>query len=121
MPAKGANLEYHSPLGSILLRRYPSRKNELLQAWTSADTLLLQEYLNLGARPQRSLVVNDEHGALSVAIEPAASWTDSWLAAKALADNLVRNNRAPVPVIWSTLLPPSNIYTVLLRVPKQLA
>ena len=121
MPAMGANLEYHSPLGSILLRRYPSRKNELLQAWSSADTLLLQEYLNLGALPQRSLVVNDEHGALSVAVEPAACWTDSWLASKAISDNLTFNNRAPVPILWSTQTPPSNIQTVLLRVPKQLS
>ncbi|MEH6610014.1 MAG: methyltransferase [Halioglobus sp.] len=121
MPEMGANLEYHSPLGGILLRRYPSRKNELLQAWTSADTLLLQEYLNLGALPQRSLVVNDEHGALSVAVEPAACWTDSWLASKAIADNLTLNKRAPVPILWSTQTPPSNLQTVLLRVPKQLS
>ncbi|MFT6285420.1 MAG: 16S rRNA G1207 methylase RsmC [Alcanivorax sp.] len=121
MPDKGANFEYQSPLGSILLRRYPSRKNELLQAWTSADTLLLHEYLNLGALPQWSLVVNDEHGALSVAVEPAACWTDSWLSSKAIADNLTLNNRAPVPVLWSTQTPPSSIQTVLLRVPKQLS
>lgn len=103
------------------LQRYPARRRELLQAWCSADQLLLEALHDLGASGEHTLVVNDEHGALTVPLAPYALWTDSALAAQALSRNLATNNRDPVPVIWSTAELPDRLPPwVLLRIPKQL-
>ncbi len=121
MPAEGSPRAFDSPLGTFTLQRYPRRKHERLQAWCSADSLLLQAFLERDCDAAQTLVVNDEHGALSVASSPAACWTDSWLSAEALAQNLERNGRSSLPVHWASAPPPANMQTVLIRVPKQLA
>tara|TARA_R110002110_G_scaffold14698_1_gene67644 strand:- start:69654 stop:70769 length:1116 start_codon:yes stop_codon:yes gene_type:complete len=113
---------FHSPYGDFSLLRYPARKQEPLLAWCAADSLLLEAAHERNADPQHSLVVNDDHGALAVAMQPAASWTDSALSAQALLNNLSANHRNAVPVAWSTERPPVQaLQTVLFRIPKQLA
>ena len=109
-----------TPFGALRLQRYPTRRDEPLQAWCGADLLLLEELHRLGAGGEQLLVVNDEHGAL--AIPPAAGqlWTDSALAALALAHNLEANGRPAIPVTWSTDAPAATPAVVALRVPKQL-
>jgi 16S rRNA G1207 methylase RsmC len=108
------------PEGCFELRRYPARKRELLQAWCGADLLLLEAAREQGVQGEGVLVVNDEHGALSTVLSPLGMWTDSALSALALARNLARNERGPVPVTWSTRLPPGNPRLVLARIPKNL-
>ncbi|KZX53427.1 hypothetical protein A3709_09875 [Halioglobus sp. HI00S01] len=105
--------------GSWQLHRYPQRAGEQLQAWCGADLLLMDAALERGAAP--SLVVNDEHGALCVALQPQQLWTDSALAALATAANLQANSCSPVAVIWSTQAPSCAEGPVVLRVPKQSA
>lgn len=104
-----------------LLRRYPTRPRDPLQAWCAADLLLLEAAAESGISPDDTLVVNDEHGALATVLQPRASWTDSALAATALAHNLSRNQLPPVPVHWSTDSPGGDYSLVLLRVPKKQA
>lgn len=116
-----ASTLYHSPTGPLELLRYPRRKQELLQAWCSADTLLVEAALGHSPDLKPALVVNDEHGALTTALDPAALWTDSALAAKATADNLERNGHQPVPVQWSTEPPGTAPRLVVMRIPKLLA
>ena len=109
-----------TPFGAFRLRRYPARRNESLLAWCAADLLLLEEINRLGIPGNQTLVVNDEHGALTVALQPQALWTDSALTALATQRNLALNQRADIPVLWSIDNPRHVPALLALRVPKQL-
>lgn len=110
----------HTPFGDFRLLRHPARPDEPLQAWCAADLLLLEETHRSGGWREEILVVNDEHGALCVALQPGALWTDSALAALALRHNLAENQRRDVPVTWSTSDPVTKPGLVILRIPKHL-
>ena len=111
--------QLHSPYGTFDLSRYPFRAGETLLAWCGADTLALEEVHRRAIAGARILVVNDAHGALCVALQPQALWTDSMLAVQALRQNERANNRPQTPVIWSTDTPTVAVDLVVLRVPKQ--
>jgi len=110
----------HTPFGDFRLARYPARRDEPLQAWCAADLLLLEEIHRLGTPGPDILVVNDEQGALCVALEPGELWTDSALTALALKNNVARNQRAQPRLTWSTGEPGAGAALVALRIPKQL-
>ena len=107
----------HCHQGEFQLQRYPRRNPEPLQAWCGADRLLLDAISSSG----ETLVVNDEHGALSVALQPRAVWTDSALSAQAMRENCERNRRAMPALVWSTEQPRGPFDRVVVRIPKQLA
>ena len=109
-----------SPYGTFDLARYPSRPGEPLLAWCAADTLLLEEVYQRGTPGSAILVVNDAHGALCVALQPQALWTDSALAVLALRHNARINTRIATPVVWSTQTLDLEPNLVVLRIPKQL-
>ena len=115
-----ADTLYQTPYGSFALRRYPVRRTETLRAWCGADTLLLEEAHRRAVAPAQTLVVNDTHGALCIALQPRALWTDSALSAAALQHNTATNGRNPTPLISSTQIPPTGDRLVLLRIPKTL-
>lgn len=75
------------------LKRYPQRKNELLQAWDSADELILQHLneveLLLGLREKRILILNDHFGALSCSLQDfnITTYTDSFVSSRAIELN----------------------------------
>ncbi len=103
--------------GEFELSRYPSRSREPLQAWCSADLLLLDA---VKESPANTLVVNDDHGALTLPLAAHAMWTDSALAAQALVQNS-SNNELPSPkIIWSTEQPKLSVDRVIMRIPKLL-
>jgi 23S rRNA (guanine1835-N2)-methyltransferase len=110
---------FKTPYGEFALSRYPSRKNETLLAWCAADLLLLEEAHRIGARAEEILVAGDTHGAICVALQPLALWTDSALTVAGLRANEALNGRSPTNVHWSTDTPPASAI-VLLRIPKQL-
>ena len=110
----------HTPFGDFQLQRYPSRRDEPLRAWCAADLLLLEELYRNNISGADVLAVNDEHGALCVALGAQGLWTDSALSALALEQNLAINHRPDVPVIWSTSVPPSGATVIVMRVPKLL-
>ena len=104
------------PLGEFELKRYPARKHEQLQAWCSADLLLLEAIETTA----ETLVVNDEHGVLATALAPCTSWTDSAMAVLAAKHNCQRN-QVPAPnIVWSTASPANSFRQVLIRIPKHL-
>lgn len=108
----------HSPFGAFKLARYPTRSDETLLAWCSADALLLEEVHRGDVPASQILVVNDAYGALSVALQPLAMWTDSALAAIALRRNAKVNARAETPLVWSTQTPVGAATLAVMRVPK---
>lgn len=77
------------------LERYPRRKHDLLQAWDSADELLLDHLGTLDLSGQRVIILNDSFGALACALEARArregfeltTYTDSYLGHRALQLN----------------------------------
>jgi len=99
------------------LRRYPLRQNDPLQAWDSADDLLLAHFATLDLSNKRVLVINDSFGALTCALEPCHSYSDSYLTHRAVALNS-GGTRATLSRL-TELQGPYDL--VVLRVPKSMA
>ncbi len=125
---------FNSPFGTFDLQRRPPTPNQPLQAWDAADEYLLTQLAQQQLIPQltpklaptRALVINDQFGALAIALSAASyavdSWGDSCNAHLALADNCAGNN----VVNRVTLLPSTHAlserYSVVLwQIPKSLA
>ena len=113
-----APTRFQSPYGVFTLNRYPARADKALVAWCSADVLLL-EALKEHSAPGTIVVVNDTHGALCIALQPEALWTDSALAVLALRANERSNACAQTTIFWSTQVPTVVPDLVIMRIPKQ--
>ena len=120
MPVEGPQHRYETPFGELNLCRYPGRAKEPLLPWCSADTLLLEAMAQGGRNAAAALVVNDEHGALSLSLSALALWTDSWMSARAMRENATRNGLDAVPVVWSTESPAVEASVAVVRAPKHL-
>ena len=116
------------PQGEFRLSRYPTLKKEQLRAWDAADEYLLN-YFNetYGAvvNDSRMLIVNDNFGALAVALslfQPTV-WTDSLLSEKGLLQNFTNNELSTENItINSSVETPVGEYDfVLIKIPKSLA
>ena len=114
-------------LGEFTLQRLPKRPLELLQAWDAADEFLLDtvaETLPSLAEP-RILIVNDNFGALAVALsslQPQA-FSDSYLSQQATRLNLIENGISLQQVqLINSLEPLQGVFDiVLIKAPKTLA
>jgi 16S rRNA (guanine1207-N2)-methyltransferase len=118
---------FHCFSGTYTLERRPAPPlGRPLQAWDAADEYLLDTVAALleGRPDARVLIVNDQFGALGVALHGYRpdSWGDSFVARLALAENL-RCNDLPdaVTFVPSTVTPTGGYDAVLWRVPKALA
>lgn len=71
------------------LKRYPVRKNDLLQAWDSADELILQYMSTADLSGKRILIMNDQFGAISCGLEglDCTTYTDSYVSAMGIRLN----------------------------------
>lgn len=107
--------------GEFELRRYPARKSEKLLAWNSADKLLIEELSRQDLPTNSILAVNDDQGALCVALTPKAIWTDSALSSIAIHNNLELNGLSPIPIVPSTESPEEDYAAVALKIPKLLS
>lgn len=93
-----------------------------LRAWDGADEYLLEQASN--PAPRACLIVNDNFGALTCALHAAApvSWSDSFVAHRATADNWRRNGLAgDFTALPATATPAAGFDLVLWRVPKSQA
>jgi 16S rRNA G1207 methylase RsmC len=109
----------HTPFGDYSLQRYPRVREVSLRAWNTADELLLQAAAERGVAEENILVVNDEHGAISVPLAGCCVWTDSKLSELAILANLEANKvTTPVRLCAMDKIPAGNFQLVLLRVPK---
>ena len=126
-----------SPFGELSLQRMPLTRNDPLRAWDAADEYLLQHLQPQHNQPlpafhnaKRILVINDQFGALSLALSLAnqgdnkqqiISWGDSKLSELALAHNCQFNTIAkPVQYLPSTQQPDGTFDLVIIKVPKVL-
>lgn len=120
MPAKGPLHNYSTPYGDFTLSRYPVRDGDTLLPWCSADSLLLEACHQRAIDTSGVMVLNDEHGALSLSLRPLGLWTDSWLSAQGMRENARLNQQDPTQVTWSTESPGAGARSAVIRVPKQL-
>lgn len=110
---------FHSPFGDYSLQRYPRTSDASLRAWNAADELLLQAAARQGTTAENILVVNDEHGAISVPLAGCCVWTDSKLSELAIMANLEANRSGSTARVCAMdKLPEADFELVLLRVPK---
>ena len=105
----------------VELIRLPQRRRELLRAWDAADEYLLDTLAPPSGPP---LIVNDNFGALAVSLAAYHPWSrsDSWLAHRATAINLTRNDWPEEQVRLIDSLKPFQCRpsVVLMRVPRHL-
>ena len=71
------------------IKRYPFRKNDLLQGWDSADQLILDHMSTLNLAGKRILILNDQFGALSCGLEGRniSTYTDSFVSYMGILQN----------------------------------
>lgn len=112
------------PGGSLVLSR-PGTNDPSLRAWSAADELLLQEcYKRIEAAPaSRVLVIDDQYGALALALAPLAPdvVADSAQLNTALALNASQNPGSEAPSqVYSWLQPPVGAYDlILMKIPRE--
>jgi len=108
------------------LRRFPMREKESLRPWDAADEYILNTLLEEPAADGcRLLIINDNFGALSVALNHLRPqlWSDSFLASEGLSHNLDLNGFDPdsVPFVPADRLPNGPFDLVLMKMPKSMA
>lgn len=102
-----------------MLKRYPVRENDPLQAWDSADELILAHLSSVNLREKKILIINDHFGALSVGLKVLAPTvlTDSFVSAEAIKIN-TQNEITPIKEFKDL----NGIYDfVIMRIPKNLS
>jgi 23S rRNA (guanine1835-N2)-methyltransferase len=101
------------------LKRYPVRKNELLQAWDSADELILKHMKAQDLTGKRILIINDHFGALSCGLEgqDCTTYTDSFVSMMG-----IRQNSAQRVQPLNDLKALTGLYDfVLIQIPKNMS
>lgn len=105
------------------LHRFPlDQKNRSLQAWDSADELLVDHFLSLPETPKHLLIINDAFGALGCALYPhKTTWmSDSFVSLEATKHNLSCNNLSDKPMRFIDSLADfdADIDCVFIKLPK---
>lgn len=101
------------------IKRYPLRKNDLLQGWDSADELLLEYMKQIDLSGKKILIINDQFGALSCGLEghDCTTYTDSYVSQMGILYNSDQRIR---PI--SKLQELSGPYDyVLIQIPKNMS
>jgi 16S rRNA (guanine1207-N2)-methyltransferase len=111
---------------SLLLHRYPLRRNDPLRPWDAADEFLLKHVQDAGSEPgEEVLVINDGFGALATALHDRhpTTWNDSYLSRLALDHNLALNglSAGDITFVPGDRTPSGSFDLVLLKIPKSLA
>ncbi|RDV28012.1 methyltransferase domain-containing protein [Alteromonas aestuariivivens] len=115
---------------TLSLIRYPARhQHKSLQAWDSADELLITEIQQDATQPEgQCIIFNDDFGALGCwfADERPFWVSDSWIAQRSLLENLEANtaqyNQPPAVHYLTSMDPlPQAPAMVLIKIPRTLA
>jgi len=125
------------------LQRWPVEDADTLQAWDAADEYVLRYLDEKGCGPRQAksvselskqfnvLIVNDSHGALTVALNGfnPENWSDSYLSHQSAQHNLEINSEVianeskanPLIATPSTVTPERSIDLLIIKVPKTTA
>ncbi len=122
------NTNYQTPFAALGLERFPldpnDRAQKNLQAWDSADTLLLEHLAAIPlATDAKVLILNDNFGALTCALSAYSPevQSDSFLSRVAIEKNFERNAVKAKPKFLESMETPQAQYDyVFLRIPKSL-
>ncbi len=111
-----------SPIRSLQLQRRPYPHHPSLQAWDSADLLLLNELKQADLLERTSLLVNDQFGALACNLSrwQPRLWLDSAVEILACQHNLELNQLAELQMVAQHQLPPQ-AEQVLIKIPRSSA
>lgn len=106
-------------IGIYNLQRYPIIKNDPLQAWSSADELILDHLKTYDLVGKRIIILNDSFGALSVGLQKfdLTVYTDSFVSSEGIKFNS-KNQIQPIFKLTEF----SGTYDfVLIQLPKNLS
>lgn len=109
--------------GSVLKLTRPGASDRQLKPWDAADEQLIETATSALSDGQRVLVIDDNFGALALALGAFSPdvLADSALAHAAIVDNAAVNQQSPVN-LFSWLNPPEGVYDLaIMRIPRQLA
>jgi len=124
---------FRTGFGEVTLSRHSrtnSRKEQNLRPWDAADELLLAHLAEQMPAPgKRFLIVNDQYGALTVALTTASPGypihfaTDSFLSQQAARRNLAGNDLSDASISWHTSLDniEGEMDYLLIKLPRSLA
>lgn len=119
--------QFTTPFGHFQLCRFPEKQRDPLRAWNAADEYVLNYLVeNTLVRDEtRPLILNDDFGALTVALH---RWrpqmlSDSFLAHQATRSNLDKNTLPAdaVTLLSSLETPQTPLDLVIIKIPKTLA
>lgn len=99
------------------LKRYPYKKNDLLQAWDAADELIVKHAIENNLSNKKTLVINDQFGAISSELERPIAYTDSYVSYKG---TLINTNERVSPLSDLQEVPGS-VEQVFVQLPKNLS
>ena len=122
-----ANTEFQHPYGTLQLQRWPRLHDDPLRAWDGADRYLLEERAGQAGESGPVLVLNDQCGALTLALlahgEQVIGTGDSFVARAALLANAQDNqlDSTGLSWCWADQALPAGAAMALLRVPKELS
>lgn len=89
------NHSVNNQFRGLILNRYPKPSDPSLKAWNAADEYLLSEIeQDITTETLRTLIVNDQFGAICCAINSKNTtiWTDSLLSKISIERNITKNN-----------------------------
>ena len=129
--------QFCTSFGEVTLSRHSrsnSRKEQNLRPWDAADELLLAHLAEQKPAPgARFLIVNDQYGALTVALTASSTASgandhihfvsDSFLSRRAATENLLMNDLSDKQISWYDSLDniEGEVDVVLIKLPKSLS
>jgi 23S rRNA (guanine1835-N2)-methyltransferase len=101
------------------IMRYPFRNDDLLQGWDSSDELILQHLKEFDLTHKRILIISDQFGALSCALEAheLMTYTDSFVSFMGI---MINSDQKIKPI--NNLFELTGVYDyVLIHLPKNMS
>lgn len=108
-----------TPISITDIKRYPLKKNDLLQGWDAADSLILDHMGTLDLQGKRILIINDQFGALTCGLinHNITTYTDSYVSYRGI---LYNSHEKITPI--NNLKNLEGIYDyVLMQIPKNMS
>ncbi|MBF9015922.1 MULTISPECIES: methyltransferase [unclassified Oceanispirochaeta] len=114
------NYTYTTPFGNFDL--ILNTEDKSLRPWDASDEYLLTHIKEMEIQPSKVLIVNDSHGALTVALASccAAGIQDSSLGIREIKENLELNNKQAPDPAGLLEFKDSEIDLIIVKVPKSL-